>query len=324
MSGGLGLGLQLPKSPAPRPTSSYSGFQLPSSSSSVDSDNNDDDDDSALPFPTALARKDFLAPDFDAAAYLSSLFPSDADTTSAHRHQTLEDLRSDLRDRSAAISTELLELVNSNYTSFLSLGDELKGGEDKVEDVRVALLGFRRAVEDIKEQVRRRRADVSDACAELTEVRAAIERGRRMLELDERVAALEARLAVDSLPKNAADDIFNVDDSDEDDDAEGGFSGPAEEERIFVGSSFAKLLSLTTEYRVIEQLVDSIGVEVPFAIKMGDRVAKCRNTLLLDLNTATKEAKNAGARGHSRMLKYLSIYPLLEAEENAIAVLKKK
>ncbi|KAL8388120.1 hypothetical protein RB595_009444 [Gaeumannomyces hyphopodioides] len=323
MSTSVGLGLQLPKSPASRPTSSYSGFQLPSSSSSVDSDN-DDDDDSALPFPTALARKDFLAPDFDPAAYLSSLFPSDADTTSAHRHQTLEDLRSDLRDRSAAISAELLELVNSNYTSFLGLGDELKGGEDKVEDIRVALLGFRRAVEDIKEQVRRRRTDVSDACAELGEVRAGIERGRRMLELDERVAALEARLAVDSLPKNAADDIFNVDDSDEDDEAEGGFGGPAETERTFVGSSPAKLISLATEYRVIEQLVGSIGVEVPFVNKMGDRIAKCRNTLLLDLNTATKEVKNAGTRGHSRMLRYLAIYRLLEAEEDAIAVFKKK
>ncbi|TVY76555.1 hypothetical protein Focb16_v006520 [Fusarium oxysporum f. sp. cubense] len=113
------------------------------------SDTSSVDEDAPLPFPEALPRADFLAQDFQPAAYLSAL---------PHRHQTLEDLRSDLRDRSAAISSELLELVNSNYTAFLSLGSELRGGDDKVEDVKVSLLGFRRAVEEVKTKLLRRGA----------------------------------------------------------------------------------------------------------------------------------------------------------------------
>ncbi len=86
------------------------------------------DDQDNLPYPEALPRSDFLAPEFDAATYLSTL---------SGRHQTLEDLRSDLRERSQALSKELLDLVNTNYEQFLSLGSDLRGGEEKVEDVRV-------------------------------------------------------------------------------------------------------------------------------------------------------------------------------------------
>lgn len=325
MSGGVGLGLQLaPKTPiSPRPATSYSGFQLPSSGSSQTSDHSGSDDD-ALPFPTALSRQDFLPPDFHAAAYLSSLFPSDVDTTSAHRHQTLEDLRSELRDRSAAISTELLELVNANYTSFLGLGDELKGGEDRVEDVRVALLGFRRAVEDINSQIARRKREVSDACDELGAVRHGIERARRMLELDERVGALEARLAVDSLPKGSAADIFDEiseeDDDDEDDELD---QEVGSINRTFVGSNPTKLLSLSKEYLITDQVADLIGRDTPFVKQITERMQRCRNTLLLDLNTATKEARSAGPRGQTRILKFLTIYRLLSAEAEAVGVFKK-
>jgi hypothetical protein len=106
----------------------------------------------------------------------------------------------------------------------------------------------------------------------------------------------------------------------EDEDA---FDEAAEVERSPVGSSPAKLLSLATEYHIIEQLASSIGLGVPFVKKMGERIARCRRTLLLDLNTATKEAKNAGTRGQTRILKFLAIYRLLDAEEDAVAVFKK-
>ncbi|TPX09891.1 uncharacterized protein E0L32_008913 [Thyridium curvatum] len=333
-----------PQSPN-RTTSSYSGFALPSSPSSgapSDADGNDDDgDDTPLPFPTALSRRDFLAPDFRAAEFLSSLFPSGSDTTAAHRHQTLEDLRAELRDRGAAIGAELLELVNANYTSFLGLGDELKGGEDRVEDVRVALLGFRRGVEDVQARVRARRVEVAEACRELAGVRAAVELGRRMLELDERVGLLEGRLALASLPSNkevnkkggedggsGVNGGFDVEESDDDDeeDEEGqdmpdGVNG----HKMFVASSPTKLLDLAKDLMLAEQLVDSIGRDVPFVKKMQERLIRCRNTILLDLKTAVKEAKSAaGTAGQTRTLKLLAIYRLINAEAEAVQVLREK
>ncbi|KAI2613346.1 oligomeric golgi complex component, COG2-domain-containing protein [Hypoxylon sp. NC1633] len=276
-----------------RPLSSRS-FVLTSSSSS------DTEDDAPLPFPTALPRSDFLAANFDPADYLSSL---------ANRHQTLEDLRSDLRERSAAISSELLELVNSNYTSFLSLGDELKGGEERVEDVRVALLGFRRAVEEIKGHVRERGSEVAALNKDLSGVRGEIESGRKMLELDERISLLEGRLAIGSTRPDS-------------DDSDGDEEEASDEPEGTVGSSSAKLAQLASEYVTVDGLANEIGRETPFVRKIEERLIRCRNTIVLDLGTALKEAKTAGVRGQAKLLKLMGIYSLLDAQVEAVHALK--
>ncbi|KAF5689668.1 conserved oligomeric golgi complex subunit 2 [Fusarium denticulatum] len=261
------------------------------------SDTSSVDEDAPLPFPEALPRADFLAPDFQPAAYLSAL---------PHRHQTLEDLRSDLRDRSAAISSELLELVNSNYTAFLSLGSELRGGDDKVEDVKVSLLGFRRAVEEVKTKVTERKEETNALNGELRGVRSAIEKGRKMIELSERLSSLEERLSLDSLPNNEDWDEES-DEEDEDDN---------------YGSSPTKLLASAQECSHITKLLESLDPNAPFVIKMEERLTRCRNTLLLDLGNALKEAKKAGAKGQDRVLKCLAIYRVLDAQSEAVKALR--
>lgn len=319
-------------------------FQLPSSSSSSSPpsprqrspSDSDDDDDAPLPFPTALSRRDFLAPDFNAAEYLSSLFPdatasnpsagagaADVVDDAPHhhssgglglvgtRHQTLEDLRAELRERSGGISAELLELVNANYTSFLGLGDELHGGEERVEDVRVGLLGFRRQVEEVQGRVRGRREEVARAGAELRGVRGEVAAGRRMLELDERLDVLLGRL------EEAGGGDDDLDDEDTDD-GEGG------EGVGFTGSSPALLLELATEYRRIERLADAIGRDLPYVKKMEERITRCRNTLLLDLGTSMKEARKAKEKGRDRVLRLLAVYRLLGAHGEGIKILKEK
>lgn len=346
--------------PPPSPYSTYGGFQLPSSSSSDsgtgggghrngfgvgfgdygDDDDFGDDDDLDLPFPTALSRKDFLTPAFDATAYLSSLFPSGDDSTSAQRHQTLEDLRAELRERSSAISAELLELVNANYTSFLGLGDELKGGDDKVEDVRVALFGFRRSVEDVQARVRERRVAVGDACQELGVVRSSIDTGRRLLELDERAAQLEDRLSIgesgaqkttttqndeglDFADLDEEDDEDEEDEDDNDNENENDEAAPG-----FVASGPRKLAALARDLLLATRLADRLGHQLPFVKKADERLAKCESTLLLDLNAAVKEArsisrsKNRAAQ--ARLLKLLAVYRVLDREDEIVRVLKEK
>ncbi|KAF5606515.1 conserved oligomeric golgi complex subunit 2 [Fusarium subglutinans] len=261
------------------------------------SDTSSVDDDAPLPFPEALPRADFLAPDFQPAAYLSAL---------PHRHQTLEDLRSDLRDRSAAISSELLELVNSNYTAFLSLGSELRGGDDKVEDVKVSLLGFRRAVEEVKTKVTERKEETNTLNGELRGVRSAIEKGRKMIELSERLSSLEERLSLGSLP-NSEDWDEESEEEDEDDN---------------YGSSPTRLLASAQECSRITKLFESLDPNAPFVIKMEERLTRCRNTLLLDLGNALKEAKKTGVKGQDRVLKCLAIYRVLDAQSEAVKALR--
>jgi conserved oligomeric Golgi complex subunit 2 len=310
-------------SPTSHSVTSYSGFNLPSSSSSSAGDDPNDqyDDNEPLPFPAALARNDFLAPDFDPAAYLSALH-----TGPTARHQTLEDLRADLRERSTSISAELLELVNANYTSFLGLGDELKGGEERVEDIRVGLLGFKRVVEEVQSRVRERRLEVGVLNGELQGVKSAVETGRQMLELDERVTGLEVRLALGSTRQvkregDEENDSWDEDDGDleesDEDEEEEGKGG-------FVGSSPAKLASLAREYVLVDRLATSLGRDLPYVRKMEERLIRCRNTILLDLSTAAKEARKAGEKGHGRVLKYLAIYRTMDAQTEAVKVFREK
>ncbi|PSR81744.1 oligomeric golgi complex component, COG2-domain-containing protein [Coniella lustricola] len=294
---------------------------------SNDNNNDDeddyDDDDVPLPFPTALSRNDFLAPDFNAAAYLSSLFPGSSDDTAqgglglglGTRHQTLEDLRTELRERSSAISAELLELVNANYTAFLSLGDELKGGEERVEDVRVGLLGFRRQVEEVQGRVKGRKEDVQRVGAELRGVRREVELGRRMLELDDRLEALAGRLE-----QNGAEDRSDDGEDDEEEDGQ----DDQEHKASFTGRSPALLLELARELGVIHRLADAVGRETPYVKKAEERIIRCRNTLLLDLADSLRQARKTGEKGSNRVLTLLSVYRLLGAHAESVKILKEK
>jgi hypothetical protein len=51
--------------------------------------------------------------------------------------------------RSRDLESELVELVNRDYSDFVGLGSSVKGGENKVQDLKVGLLGFRRELESI-------------------------------------------------------------------------------------------------------------------------------------------------------------------------------
>lgn len=285
------------------PSSTNAAFNLPSSSSSSVSDLDNSNADLPLPFPAALPRSDFLSTEFQPAAYLSAL---------PHRHQTLEDLRSDLRDRSASISTELLELVNSNYTAFLSLGDELRGGDDKVEDVRVALLGFRRAVEDVRGRVAEKKGEADKLSGELRGVRGSIEAGRQMIEVSERLTALEERISPEGVVDDNGDRAWDSEDEEDseadDDDAAQGWQG----------SSPARLMASAQQCAQITDMFDTFDPDHPFVIKLEERLERCRNTLLLDLGYAVVEAKKAGAKGHDRLFKYMGIYGTIDAHAEAV------
>lgn len=295
---------------------------LPTTAKNGSYSDESDDDDAPLPFPTALSRNDFLAPDFNAAAYLSSLFPGSSDDTAqgglglglGTRHQTLEDLRTELRERSSAISAELLELVNANYTAFLSLGDELKGGEDRVEDVRVGLLGFRRQVEEVQGRVKGRKEDVQKVGSELRGVRREVEVGRQMLELDDRLEALAGRLE-----RNGAEDSSDDDEKEE----EAGEDGHGDE-ASFTSRSPALLMELAQELNAIYKLADVVGRDTPYVKKTEERISRCRNTLLLDLASSLREARKTGERGRHRVFKLLGVYRLLGAHAESVRILKEK
>lgn len=278
-----------------------SGFYLASESSSptstparrFDSDFEDDDD---LPYPQPLRRDSFLQKEFDPSAYLSEYIKN-------NRHQTLSDLRNELRERSQKLQQELLDLVNAEYQAFLTLGADLKGGEEKVEGVRVGVLGFVNGVSGVKEGVRRRREEVESLVKERERISGEKETAKQLIEVHTRIGELE-----DGLQDEAVSD-------EEDEDGE-------EEGQVHVGGiGLRRLRRLMGAYVMLRQMIEGIGREHPFMVKQEERVLRIRNTLLLDLGAALRQAKAAGA-GHGRVLKLVSLYAEMGEEKEGIKVLR--
>ncbi len=209
--------------------------------------------------------------------------------------------------------------MNTNYEQFLSLGSDLKGGEEKVEDVRVGLLGFKRGVEDVRTKVKERKIEVERLLGEKKAVSRDVAVGRKLLEIDSRLEELEERLMVASLARpvngNEEDAWSESEDDDEDE-------GELALDVGIGGSSTRKLHGLVIDCRHVEHLATRIGTSHPFIVAQQSRMQRVRNTILLDLSTALKQAASMGEPGSARLMKILSIYRDFEANAEAVKILK--
>ena len=288
------------------PLSTPARRRSPHSSHSTFDDDYDDDEDT-LPYPTELPRADFLSPDFDPQVYLSGL---------RNRHQTLEDLRSDLRQRSQQLNKELLDLVNGNYEEFLSLGRELRGGEEKVEGVRVGVLGFQREVDGVRKTVNSRVEEMGDLLAERKRVRRDVALARALLEVHGRIEDLEHSLGLgysaDSEDKDALSDGEEDDYEDED--------GMNAAEAILPHIPFKKLQRHTIQYLVILRQIDCIGPQQVLLQAQRSKLDEARRTILVDLGSALRAAQSS--KREEVVLGILRMYDDLGAPEQGLRVLK--
>ena len=276
-----------------------SDFQFDDDDSSASSDDN-------LPYPKPLTRASFLTPDFDPTTFLSTL---------RNRHQTLEDLRAELRTRSQDLNKELLDLVNENYQDFLSLGSSLRGGDEKVEEVRLGLLGFRREVEGLRGKVDGRRQEVAELVEERKRIRESVQVGRRLLEVERKIGELEGMLMLASGDPRTAEVNEEgpvLSESEEE----------SEEEPESNGIGILRLRRHMEQYMYIKGLMNRTGPEHPFLVKLEERVLRLRQTVLLDLNSALKQAVAGGEDMRGDLLKLLGIYKQMGEASEAMQVLK--
>ena len=272
----------------------------PASTSAYTSASDSDDDEDTLPYPTELPRNDFLAADFDPERYLSSL---------RNRHQTLEDLRSDLRQRSQLLSKELLDLVNGDYEAFLRLGTDLRGGEERVEGVRVGVLGFGREVEGIRKGVQERLEEVGALLAERKALRKDVVLGRGLLEIEERIGELEEGMGIKELAGGEEED--ELEDEDANDATRNGDA---------TAIPFKKLQRHAQQYLLITRMIQRIGFEHPFFQAQRPRLDEIRRTLLLDLAAVLRQAQTA--KSPDVILDILGTYTDLGSEDESVRVLK--
>ncbi|KAJ5182941.1 hypothetical protein N7492_000557 [Penicillium capsulatum] len=275
-----------------------------------------DDDPSGLPFPEPLSRTSFLTPGFDPSTFLSSL---------TNRHQSLEDLRQELRGLEQSLNRELLDLVNENYQDFLSLGTALRGGEEKVEGVKVGLLSFQRDVKSIRDKVEARRREIEELLNEKRQLRTQADIGKDLLDYADRIEELEHRLMIED--KTAPREASSVDDeSDADSDLYDSGRGESDDEGELADGttplSLKRLERHVQKYVFLSSIADRVGEQHPFLLAQQPRVAKIKSTVLLDLRTALEQASQAGVNRDARTMVALRLYDLMGEDVSAVAALK--
>ena len=224
-------------------------------------------------------------------------------------------MRAELRTRSQDLNKELLDLVNENYQDFLGLGSSLKGGDEKVEEVRLGLLGFRREVEGLRGKVDGRRKEVEGLVEERKRIRESVQLGRRLLEIERKIGDLEGRLMLASMsPRGteANEEGMVLSESDEESD----------DEQESDAMSILRLQRHVEQYMYIKSLVERTGPEHPFLVKQEERVLRLKQTVLLDLNSALKQAVAGGEDVRGDLLKLLGIYRQMGEASEAMQVLR--
>ena len=202
-----------------------------------------------------------------------------------------------------------MDLVNNNYQDFLSLGGSLKGGEEKIEEVKLGLLGFWRDVEGLKARVGSRKTEIEVLISERRLIQRDIQLGRTLLEVDQRLSDLEEKLMLVSVKDRIRKDSAGSSDSGEESDEEQGIS-------------LLRLQRHVHRYVCIRRLMERVGFEHPFILKQEDRTLRIKKTVLLDLTTALKQAQNPDNINQSRVLKLLKIYSDMGEIGEAIRLLK--
>jgi hypothetical protein len=232
-------------------------------------------------------------------------------------------LRQELRSLEQLLNKELLDLVNENYQDFLSLGTALRGGEDKIEGVKVGLLSFQRDVQSIRDKVEARRREVEGLLNQKRQLRTHADIGKDLLDYVDRVEELEYRLMIKN--ESTTRDTPEDDGSDSESDVYGTDSDDSDEEELGDGAvpvSLKRLERHVQKYVFLTSIATRVGESHPFLLAQQPRVGKIKSTVLLDLKTALEQASHAGAKRDTRTMAVLLLYDFMGEDVSAILALK--
>ena len=135
------------------------------------------------------------------------------------------------------------------------------------------------------------------------------------MEVETRIGELEERLMLASNGERKGEG-----DGEEDNLSES--EGESEEDEENTGIPVPRLRRHMEQYMCIRQLFEKIGDDHPFLVKQEERVLRLKQTLLLDLNSALKQAVAGGEDMQGYLLKLLGIYKQMGQAHEAMNVLK--
>lgn len=210
----------------------------------------------------------------------------------------------------------------------------------------MGLLGFRRDVEGLKNKVQERRREVEELLDEKIRIGKQIQLGRGLLEVEGRIRELETRLMVktsdhedgDQGSRSRSEHELNADTNLSEDDGDGSEEEDDDDEPEFhLGPgvlSISQIKRHAERYIYIQKVVQRLGPQHPFLVRLQDRIIVLRQTILLDLNNALKAAaaiqsaaptgginNQDGGRG---LIKVLAIYREMGEAEEALKILRER
>ena len=201
--------------------------------------------------------------------------------------------------------------MNDKYQDFLGLGDNLKGGEEKIEDVRLGLLGFRREIDTLHQVVAARHKEVAQLIEQRKQIIRIQRLGRTLLDIDSRLSGLEDSLHLNNT-SNSAEESLDLDFLDSESDSDG-------DSTISIG----RLTYRIQQYVQVRRLIDKGGTH-PFLVKQEPRILQIKQTLVLDLNNTLRTLRTSPKQPQDKILKLLTLYGDLGEDAEAIKIVKIK
>lgn len=212
----------------------------------------------------------------------------------SNRFQTLEDLQTELRELSQTLNKELVDLVNDNYQDFLSLGGTLSGGEEKIEEIRVGILGFERDVKAVRDKVNARRDEVALLLSQKKSIRQETSVARSLLEIAEQLDVLEDKLMIQAAKRELSSKKEShgedgqqwsqdwveepiLDESDDENESDDIIGVPP------------RLKRRTEEFLILKHLMGRHSPQHPFILAQEGRMRKLQEVLLSDLDIAIRQ-----------------------------------
>lgn len=191
-----------------------------------------------------------------------------------------------------------------------------------MESVKVGVLGFQRQVEGVRDVVVARERDVRELVDERKGLRKDVLVGRKLLEIDERLGELEGRLMIEPAANGQGDDEDEYEDDDYDEEVDTEDDEAATPEQRAANAVVARLRKHAQLYLLLQHMIEQIGPDHPFITAQQPRTMRIRNTLLLDLRAALKQARKEGKSAGARTLRLASVYRALGEGEELMNTLK--
>lgn len=215
--------------------------------------------------------------------------------------------------------------MNTHHEDFLSLGSSLHGGNEKIEELRVGLMAFRREVEEIKKQVARQGQLVDGLLGERIRVKKEIALCRQLLDLNARVNRLENRLMVVG-PKSSSGAARRAAKTNEDEEEEESSDDESAEYNVEEGDdvmslTISRLRRSVQEVKLVEQLIAHVDHDQPLIASERARLMRVRSALLIDLGTALKQARATGDGIGEHCLTIFALYRDLDEAVAAVNAL---